>query len=95
MVRAPKTPTPKVRPQDAAQKKLDHARQKIADHAKALARIARQLRAWERKATYYARRASLTDAELAADKARRETARASRPKRRAIRLAAPLMEQEG
>lgn len=89
LVSLPKQPAaaaPKLRPQDIAQKKLDQARKKVSEKTSAMARLAKQLRAWERKATYYARRASLTDVELAADKLRRETARANRPKRRSIRL---------
>jgi hypothetical protein len=75
------------RPQDAAQKKLEQARKKVSEKTRAMARLATQLRAWERKATYYAKRASMTDAEILAEKAARVEAIANRkPKRRGIRV---------
>lgn len=74
------------RPQDVAAKKLEHARKKVAEKTRAMARLATQLRHWERRANYYAKRASMTDAEVAAEQAVR-VARANRkPKRRAIKL---------
>jgi hypothetical protein len=88
------TPTENVlrRPQDAAQRKLDHARKMVAKKTKAMTSLAVQLRAWEKKASYYAKRASMTDAEVAAEAAKRVAdlkARAERrPKRRAIKLQA-------
>ena len=84
---AMKAPKAKARPQDLAQKKLDHARRMVSEKTKAINRLATALRAWERKATYYAKRASMTDAELAAETAARHAKAAARkPKRRAIAL---------
>jgi hypothetical protein len=81
------TENAKLRPQDVSQKKLEHARKMVSEKTRAMARIATQLRAWERKANYYAKRASMTDAELEAETAKRVEARATkRPKRRAIRI---------
>ncbi len=74
------------RPQDVAAKKLEQARKKVSEKTRAMARLATQLRTWERKANYYAKRASMTDVEVAAEQAIR-VARANRkPKRRAIKL---------
>lgn len=85
-VKAP-TENAKRRPQDVAQQKLEHARKMASAKTKAMARLATQLRAWERKASYYAKRASMTDAEILAEKvARIELIANRRPKRRAIRL---------
>lgn len=73
------------RPQDVAALKLATARAMVAKKTRALARLATSLRMWERRAQYYARQASLTDAEIAAQKAARAT-RSSKPNRRAMRL---------
>lgn len=81
-------PKPKARLQDAAQKKLDHARKMIGEKTRAMRRLATSLRLWERRATYYAKRASMTDAEIAAENAARTARQNRRPKRRAIQLIA-------
>ena len=77
----------RARPQDIAQKKLEHARKMVTVKMKTMTRLATQLRAWEKKASYYARRASLTDAEIAAEQVKRAERMTKRPKRRAIKLA--------
>lgn len=74
------------RPQDAAQKKLDHARSKVTEVSRKIARLSTSLRMWERRATHYAKRASMTDAEVAADRERRKQRQARRPARRGIKL---------
>lgn len=89
------TENAKARPQDVAQQKLAHARQMASAKAKAMARLATQLRAWERKASYYAKRASMTDAELAAETEKRVAGRATkRTRRRAIKLARAVTTKE-
>jgi hypothetical protein len=81
------TENAKRRPQDVSQKKLEHARKMVSEKTRAMARLAQQLRTWERKANYYAKRASMTDAELLAEKAARvEAISKRRPKRRAIKI---------
>lgn len=84
-------PRPKVekRPQDLAAAKLAQARKNVSEATKRMARLATSLRMWERRAAYYAKRASLTDAEIATEKAKGETARVARAearKRRGIQL---------
>lgn len=78
-----------VRPQDVAERKLAQARRKVAEKTAALARLATQLHEWERKATRWAKLASMTDAEVEAKKVRRKQARENglaRRSRRAIEL---------
>ena len=60
------------RPQDLAQKKLDYARKMVTAKTKQMRRLATSLRLWESRATYYARRASMTDWEIATEKQKRE-----------------------
>lgn len=84
---------PLPRPQDEAQRKLDRARRRIAkleadvrDLVKRTARKQKESRRLEVSAAFYAKRASMTDAEMAADKAKRLAARAAGPTRRGIKL---------
>lgn len=67
------------RPQDVAARQLLHARRMIAEKTRQMRRLATALHHWERKAAYYARRASLTDAEVQAEREKR-VARATRVK---------------
>jgi hypothetical protein len=79
----------KLSSQEQAAKKLTHARKMIGEKTKALRRLATSLRLWERRAAYYAKRASMTDAEVAAEKVKREQATAARrqkAQRRAIKV---------
>lgn len=79
----------KQKAQDVAARKLEHARRMVAEKTKAMKRLATSLRLWETRATYYARRASMTDAELEAERARRQEAKerqAAARARRAIKL---------
>ena len=82
---------PAKRPQDVAQKKLDHARQMVSEKTKQMRRLATSLRLWERRVRTYAKRASLTDAEIAAERQRRID-RAAQPRkvRRGIKLGGAL-----
>ena len=43
------------RPQDAAQQRLEHARTKVTELTRSIARLSTRLREWERQATHYAR----------------------------------------
>jgi len=72
------TGKPAARPQDIAARKLDETRRAIGraqvrlnEHARKVAQEARAIRRLERSAAHYAKRASMTDAEVAADHARR------------------------
>ena len=73
------------RPQEIAEAKLAKARKMVAETTRRMTRLATSLRFWERKAQYYARQASLTDTEIAEQKAAR-AARSRKPMRRAMRL---------
>ena len=79
------------RSQDVAQRKLEHARRMVTEKTRAMGRLATSLHAWERKAAHYARRASMTDAEVQAERERR-VARAARPRRRAITLEREVLQ---
>jgi hypothetical protein len=84
---------PELSPQEVATRKLAHARKMVADKTKQMRRLATALHAWEQKAARYARRASMTDAEVEAERARRAeaaTRRAELRPRRAIRLGGGL-----
>jgi hypothetical protein len=88
-----KAAKPAVRPQDAAAKKLAEAQKMVALTTRRIARLTTALRRWQNKATYYAKRASMTDEELAAERQRekeKEEARAARRQRRAIALEGQL-----
>jgi hypothetical protein len=81
------------RPQEAASRKLAHATRQSALAQKrlmaltaALAKTLVHIRKWERRATLYAKRASMTDAQVAADRAARLERAAQRRTRRGIRL---------
>lgn len=79
----------KPRPQDAAQASLDQAAQKVVHYTREALRVARLLASWQRKAAHYARRATMTDAEVEAERrARKEQAerRAARKVRRGIAI---------
>lgn len=78
-----------VRPQDVAQKKLDRARKMIAEKTRQMGRLATSLREWQSKAARYAKRASMTDVEVEAERAARVSsaaARAQRTVRRGVSL---------
>ena len=62
---------PKPAPQDIAAAKLEHARRQIREVSKRIKRASTSLRLWERRAAYYAKRASMTDAELEAERTRK------------------------
>lgn len=86
----PKPPAPKKRPQEVAAAKLRHAEKMIALTNRRLVRLTTALRGWRSKAAYYATRASMTDADLVAERERekqKEQERAARRARRAIDLA--------
>lgn len=76
------------RPQDEAQKKLEHARTKVTELTRSIARLSTRLRDWERQATHYAKRASMTDAEVSLEREKRQAqqARRAKPARRGIKL---------
>lgn len=67
-------------PQQLAERKLKHARRQMSAAASRIKRATTSLRLWEQRAMYYAKRASLTDAELAAEKVKRAQ-RQPKPKR--------------
>ena len=72
-----------------ATKDLAHARRKMAEAATRIRRATTSLKMWERRAAHYARRASLTDAEIAAERETRKqkaSEAAARRIRRGIRL---------
>lgn len=76
-------------PQDVAREKLARARRMVTAKTRAMRRLATSLRLWERRANYYAMRASMTTDELAAQRACRlaqAQIRANRTIRRAIQL---------
>jgi hypothetical protein len=82
-------PATKQRPQDIAAVRLAHARKKIGEATRRMARLATSLRMWERRAAYYAKRASMTDAEVMAEREKATAAKGARAdarKRRAITL---------
>lgn len=60
------------RPQDIAQRKLEHARKQVAAKTKAMKRLVTSIRMWERRAAAYAKQASLTDAEVLAAQEKRK-----------------------
>lgn len=72
----------RARPQDVAAKKLAHARKMVARRTQQMKRTVTSLHQWEAKARHYAKRASLTDAELAAARDRAKAAQAARGSRR-------------
>lgn len=86
-VERPKAVQPK--PQVVAEKKLAFARQMVTVKTKALKRLATSLRFWENRASYYARRASMTDAELEAMRAKQK-ARPDKKLRRAVKMGGGL-----
>lgn len=67
-----------------AERKLAHARRMVAEKTKQMKRLVTSLRMWERRATYYAKRATVSDAEVEAER----LARLNRPtkNRRALAL---------
>lgn len=84
-----KSTQPELSPQEVATRKLAHARKMVAEKTKQMRRLAVSLHAWEQKAARYARRASMTDAEVEAERLRRVEAAARRAElrqRRGIRL---------
>ena len=84
---------PEVRPQDVATKKLAYAREQVEARTRMLRRLAVAIRAWEQKATRYARLASKTDEELAGERAARVEAaerRKAARQRRGIKLGGAL-----
>lgn len=76
-VKDPKPPLPpkpakvKPKPQALAAAKLAHARRQVGEVTKRIKRATTSLRLWENRASYYAKRASMTDAELDAERARK------------------------
>lgn len=68
----------KQRPQEIAARKLAHARKMMTAKTRAMRRLATSLRFWEGRAAYYAKRASLTDAEIATERLKRLDAAARR-----------------
>ena len=82
------------RPQDVAQQKLDRARRMVTEKTRAMKRLATSLRLWEGRARYYAQRASLTDAEIEAERARRKE-RQLVGKARKVKRAVTLVSQDG
>jgi len=85
----PARPKVEKRVQDVAAEKLAHARRKVTETTRRMSRMATSLRLWERRAAYYAKRASMTDAEVATERektAAAKDARANSRKRRAITL---------
>jgi flagellar biosynthesis chaperone FliJ len=82
-----------VRAQDVAEQKLnqirkriDKARQRHIAETRKAASTARLIQSLERSATHYAKRASMTDAEIEAERQRWLERRAQRPKRRGMNL---------
>lgn len=83
------------RPQEAAAARLRRARKMLAAKMAGLKRLMTSISLWERRAAYYARRASMTDAEVAVERVAREAQMAKRREsriRRAISLE-PLKEE--
>ena len=78
-----------LRPQDVATKKLAHARMMVAATTKKMRRLATSLALWEGRATYYAKRASMTDEEVSAERQRSKAKAEQRSKARVIRAVAP------
>jgi hypothetical protein len=68
-----------------AERQLKLARQKVTEVTRKIARATTSLRMWERRAAYYAQRASLTDAELAQEKADRKSKAEARAQSRVKR----------
>lgn len=86
-VSAPPRQTPEKRPQDVAAAKLADARKRLATVTRRIRRLVTSQRLWERRVSYFARRASMTDAEVEAERVeaqRKKEARASRRIRRAV-----------
>ena len=71
---------PPMSPQEQAARKLAHARKQMSVASARIRRATTSLRLWEKRAAYYAKRASMTDAEYQAEVARRKV-RAPKPKR--------------
>ncbi len=59
-------PKPKPRPQDVAAKELAHAQGKVDEHLANLLRSARLVKEWQARASRYAKKAAMTDDEVAA-----------------------------
>lgn len=74
---------------DAA-KKLAAARDRITDKTRQMTRLATSLRMWEKRASYYAKRASLTDAELEQERQTRMARAKRKPRRRGIAVGGEL-----
>lgn len=71
-----------------AQKKMDDANEKIVDKQRQVARLTRQISELQRKSRHYAKRAMMSDAEIAAEREKRiaQQARRAKPVRRGIKL---------
>lgn len=74
---------PRQRPQDEAAEKLAHAREMVKQKASAIRRLTTSLNLWQRRATYFAKLASETDAERAARIEARKTRNVERAAERA------------
>lgn len=81
------------RPQDVAQRKLEAVRKTLvvkqvvlAESARRIARLTKTIRQLETQAVRYAKRASMTDAEVEAERVMRITRQKAKPVKRGIRL---------
>jgi len=75
-------------PQDAAKSKLAYAERMVAEKITTIKRTATLLSAWTRRVTYYSKRASMTDAEIEAERVKRKTPKPR--KRRGVKLEGEL-----
>lgn len=72
-----------------AEKKLANARKQVDDCTRRMARLTTSLRMWQKRTAYYATRASVTDAEVEAERIAR-LSRPAKPRRRGIAIGGRL-----
>ena len=71
--------------QDVAATKRAHAEANLELKMRALKRLVTSIGLWQRRAAYYAKRAAMSDAEVAANKVKRDAAARQRREARARR----------
>lgn len=82
---APSSEPVAVRPQDVAAKRLAVAQRRIAEWTRKAAHATRMLAKWQRASAQAAKRASMTDAEVEAERAARKAQAEGRAQRRKVR----------
>ncbi len=85
---ATKKQAPKLSVQDGARINLAHAERMVAEKITAIKRTTTSLSLWTRRVAYYTKRASMTDAEIEAERVKRKTPKPR--KRRGVKLEGEL-----